>query len=168
MRRILLLGCLAWAAAAPAGRADVFGISPTGADGALTVVDGAPVRAVGGPGGGDWVLLRRTGQTTIKVVGPVRYKGMYLAYDPTGKRDGVFLVAKKGKGTLWSLEPPRGADAEVYRIRAAEGVNKGWYLDAGGKAERKRPAKGKPFDAHPLRLTKKPGVSRFEITRISP
>jgi hypothetical protein len=47
-------------------------------------------------------------------------------------------------------------------------VNKGWYLDAGGKAERKRPAKGKPFDAYRLRLTKKPGVSKFEISRIAP
>jgi hypothetical protein len=83
--------------APPAARAlTIYGIEPSGEDGALTVVGGIPYRtvggpAVGGPAGGDWMLLRRTGKTTIKVFRPERYEGMYLAYDPTGKKDGVFL-----------------------------------------------------------------------------
>jgi hypothetical protein len=99
MPRLLLLACLAWAAAPPAARAlTIYGIEPSGEDGALTVVDGIPYRTVGGPVGGDWELML-TGKTTINVFRPKRYEGMYLAYDPTGKKDGVFLVAKKGKGT---------------------------------------------------------------------
>src|SRR5687767_2508917 len=105
MPRLFLLGCLAWAATPLAGRAlEIYGIKPSGKDGELTVVGGVPYRAVGGPAGGDWELMRATGKTTIRVFRPKDSKGMYLAYDPTGKKGGVFLVDKEGKGTEWELE----------------------------------------------------------------
>jgi len=55
--------------------------------------------------------------------------GRYLAYDPTGKSDKVFLVDRPGAGTDWSVSVP-GKEKEDERaaVRATAGAVKGWYL----------------------------------------
>jgi hypothetical protein len=56
--------------------------------------------------------------------------GGYLAYDAAGKDPKVFLVAKPGDGTEWSIDEP-GKSREGVRgtIRAAAGPMKGWVLE---------------------------------------
>jgi hypothetical protein len=58
--------------------------------------------------------------------------GGYLAYDPSGKNNRVFLTATPTEGTEWSLSLRKRSpgDQEHGVIRAATGPRRGWYLDA--------------------------------------
>jgi hypothetical protein len=58
----------------------------------------------------------------------------YLAYDPTGKSDKIFLSTKFGSHTEWQIVQTRGktpGDRDEVRatIRAANGPMKGWEID---------------------------------------
>jgi hypothetical protein len=57
--------------------------------------------------------------------------GGYLAYDPSGKDNRVFLTARPAEGTEWSLSLRKRSpgDEEHGVVRAATGPRKGWYLD---------------------------------------
>lgn len=66
--------------------------------------------------------------------------GGYLAYDPTGREEGVTLAAKPdGEGTDWIVKRPdgrvrrknekRSVDEEWGVLQAASGPMKGWFLD---------------------------------------
>src|SRR5207253_2829535 len=107
---------------------------------------GGDVRLVkGGATGRDWELRLWDGATAIRLASGDR-AGWYLAYDPAGKDPGVFLTRRRGPGTEWKLAKARGGPA-AYTIRAAAGGYEGWYLDAGGEAERLGDVNGKPYRA---------------------
>lgn len=57
--------------------------------------------------------------------------GGYLAYDPMGKDNRVFLTAAPTEGTEWnmSLRKRSPGDQEHGVVRAATGPRRGWYLD---------------------------------------
>jgi hypothetical protein len=76
---------------------------------------------IGLPWGGEWYI---DGTRIKRVKG-----GQYLAYDPSGKDRGVFLVGKPGKGTdWWVAEPDKRREEDRGDIRAGSGPLKGWYL----------------------------------------
>lgn len=57
--------------------------------------------------------------------------GGYLAYDPSGKDNRVFLTPTPTAGTEWSMSLRKRSpgDEEHGVIRAATGPRRGWYLD---------------------------------------
>jgi hypothetical protein len=55
--------------------------------------------------------------------------GGYLAYDPTGKDSGVFIVAKPPEGIDWKVTLKRSEGGERGVLEAATGTVKGWTLD---------------------------------------
>lgn len=55
--------------------------------------------------------------------------GGYLAYDPTGKDTGVFVVAKPPEGIEWKVTLKRRDGGERGILEAATGAMQGWALD---------------------------------------
>jgi hypothetical protein len=91
--------------------------------------------------------------------------GGYLAYDPTGKDNRVFLTAKPTEGTEWSmiLRKRSPGDEEHGVIRAATGPRKGWYLDVEETEENARDDGAKTVRR--LVLVKEP-IHKVEAGRI--
>src|SRR5262249_50696409 len=61
--------------------------------------------------------------------------GCYLAFDPDGKKPGVFLTKETGPGTYWKLtlrkdEKDKPNDFHAS-LQATAGKVEGWYLNAG-------------------------------------
>jgi hypothetical protein len=85
--------------------------------------------------------------------------GGYLAYDPEGKSNRVFLSREAGKGTDWtiSLEHPAGVDPAIERgtIAAYWGPMSGWSLDIEEVKEKPKDG-GEPVTVRRLVLSKKP------------
>jgi hypothetical protein len=91
--------------------------------------------------------------------------GGYLAYDPAGKEDQVFLVARPGEGTEWSVSVVGGREGQRGVIRAATGPMKGWYLDVEDRADKATDGKGKAVVLRLFVLRKTPS-HRLEAERI--
>src|SRR4051812_25696066 len=49
------------------------------------------------------------------------WRGYYLAYDPSGRKPGVFLSKEGGEGTTWERDHARGKGPTAHQVRAAEG-----------------------------------------------
>jgi hypothetical protein len=156
----LFLGvALSLAALAPAAAAANIHSIGFGDTGALGVV-GGDVRVVSSePEFYDWELnvITETPRT-IRVLRPENWSGWYLAYDPEGKDNGVFLARKSGPGTQWVLTKVRGKGEglHVYAIQPASGKSKGWYLDIAAEGEKLKDKEGKPFTAYPVFLAEQP------------
>ena len=90
---------------------------------------------------------------------------LYLAYDPSGKTNAVFLkkASEDGDGTEWLVV--HAAEPMSYVIRAAGGPHKGWYLDYSKEVV----DLGNGVKGHLLILSEKPGnIKKVQIDDISP
>jgi hypothetical protein len=101
------------------------------------------VEADGFPAQGRWYVL---GTQIKSSVG-----GGYLAYDPAGKSNAVFLTPRPGGGTQWTVSPggPYGP-GDRAAIRVGSGPKKGWYLGVEAVQENKG---GRTVTVHRLVLS---------------
>jgi hypothetical protein len=77
----------------------------------------------GDPAYGRWYILATQIKSSMG-------KG-YLAYDLTGKDARLFLAAKPGENTEWSItlmRDPREKEGQLATIRVANGPMKGWSI----------------------------------------
>jgi hypothetical protein len=92
--------------------------------------------------------------------------GGYLAYDPTGGDNRLYLADRPGAGTEWLVTVPGKGErdqGERASIRVASGPMKGWCLAVEDVAERR--ADGRTVTVrHPV-LTRDP-KRRLEVERI--
>jgi hypothetical protein len=153
MRRVLFLsGCCVALLAPAAARGDDFKIEGPGRMVLLvTAGKGVGLFTKGHPDAGqtDWEI-----GDNIKVSSG-RRQGYYLAYDPTGKKPGVFLSKEPGEGTTWKRPRAKGEGPPARHVQADEGAVKGRYLMP-GKAKEVRDKDGKVHTSYDLILVEKP------------
>jgi hypothetical protein len=92
--------------------------------------------------------------------------GGYLAYDPTGRSNRVFLRPEPGEGTDWFVGVGgRAREGERGAIQAASGPLKGWYLDVSVREEPPQTAEGRKATRTVPVLSKSPS-QKIEAERI--
>jgi hypothetical protein len=108
-----------------------------------------------GPGPCRWYIQGTQIKSTVG--------GGYLAYDPTGKSNAVFLTTKPGSGTQWTVRlqnpPPKNEcgpfGPERAAIRVGSGPKRGWYLSVEAVQENRG---GGTVTVHRLVLSESPAL----------
>jgi hypothetical protein len=167
MARLYVIACLALAAAvAPAGDGGkgydegelrhVSGPDTLGRGWHPGIVRGEPRVVRMSDCFTHWALRRTRDGTLILPEHASGEKPLYLSYDPTGERAGVFLSEKVTEGSYWTVRGLRSATPYSATIQARNGKAAGRHLGAGAEAEKLRDHKDKPFRARQMVLLESP------------